>query len=316
MHYGVVVFGVKDTTEMMVAYISNNICKVDLIISIDSEISKKNEISGYKGLDAIAEQSGCAIFKAESYSLDDVITQEFVQKNSFDIGISMGWQRLIPISVLERFQYGIFGFHGSCGYLPYGRGRSPLNWSIINGDKRFILNLFKYDEKADSPNIFAKEMFSITEHDTIRTAQYKNMICAKHLVNKLLRAYENRYIEVNFVSKDFDTWFSKRTQEDGLIDFGDKTRNIYNLIRGISYPFPGAYGYIDNKKVYIWEAHPFDETLDFSMYRPGEVIDIYDNKLIIRTVDGSLLIDDYDCDFEIKIGNVFERNAKNRQFGE
>lgn len=117
-------------------------------------------------------------------------------------------------------------------------------------------------------------MFSITEHDTIRTAQYKNVICSKRLVYKLLKAYESKHIAINSLSRDFSRWFSKRTQEDGAIDFCDKTRDIYNLIRGTSFPFPGAYAYIDNKKVHIWETHPFDEIIDFSMYRPGEVIDI------------------------------------------
>ena len=46
----------------------------------------------------------------------------------------------------------------------------PLNWSMILGDTRFNLNLFRYDEKADSPNVFATEMFQINEHDDIRTA--------------------------------------------------------------------------------------------------------------------------------------------------
>lgn len=305
MRYKVVVFGVKDTSENIVEFIHENICKVDLVITISEDVLKRNKVAGYKGLHVLTEKYGIPVHEADSYFLTDEKTQSFIRDNSFDIGISMGWQRLVPPSVLEAFAYGIYGFHGNCGYLPFGRGRSPLNWSIILGDTRFNLNLFKYDEKADSPNIFATEMFAITEHDDIRTAQYKNMICAKNLIRKLLHAYQEGTVLIQTKSKDFDSWYGKRTAADGKIDFHDRTRNIYNLIRGVAAPFPGAFAMIEDKKVTIWRAHPFDEIIDFSAYAPGEVADVFDEKLVVRTVDGSLLIEEYECDFDIKVGDIF-----------
>ena len=306
MKYKVVVFGVKDTSENIVEFIQKTICPVDLVITISPEVTKKNQVSGYKGLSFLTEKYGIPVHEADSYFLTDEKTQVLLKENVFDIGISMGWQRLIPASVLERFQYGIYGFHGNCGYLPFGRGRSPLNWSIILGDTRFNLNLFRYDEKADSPNIFATEMFSLTEHDDIRTAQYKNMICSRNLIRRLLTAYQEGSITIRTDSKDFDSWYNKRTAVDGKIDFHERTRNIYNLIRGVAAPFPGAFAMLDGQKVTIWKAHPFDEMIDFSSYAPGEVIDVFDDKPIVRTVDGSLLIDNYECDKPIQPGNIFE----------
>lgn len=304
MKYNVVVFGVKDTSENIVEFINNTICPVDLVITISPEVTKKNQVSGYKGLSILTEKYGIPVHEADSYFLTDEKTQSFLEENEFDIGISMGWQRLIPPSVLDRFKYGIYGFHGNCGYLPFGRGRSPLNWSIILGDTRFNLNLFRYDEKADSPNVFATEMFSITPHDDIRTAQYKNMICSKSLIRKLLTAYKAGNIAINTESKDFDSWYNKRTAADGKIDFHERTRNIYNLIRGVAAPFPGAFAMLGDEKVTIWSAHPFDEMMDFSAYAPGEVIDIFDDRPIVRTVDGSLLINDYECARKLQVGDI------------
>lgn len=304
MKYRVVVFGVKDTSENIVEFIQNEICQVDLMITISPEVTKKNQISGYKGLSGLTEKYGIPVHEADSYFLTDEKTQKFLNENEFDIGISMGWQRLIPESVLKRFRYGVYGFHGNCGYLPFGRGRSPLNWSIILGDTRFNLNLFRYDEKADSPNIFATEMFSITPHDDIRTAQYKNMICSKNLIRKLLAAYKEGNIIIRTDSKDFDSWYNKRTAVDGKIDFHERTRNIYNLIRGVAAPFPGAFAMLGEQKVTVWEAHPFDEMIDFSAYAPGEIIDVFDDKPIVRTVDGSLLIDCYECERKLQAGDI------------
>ena len=306
MVYKVVIFGVKDTSANIIEFIHNNICPVDLIITIDQQVTTKNDISGYKGLGFFTGKYGIPVHEADSYFLTDEKTQKFLEENEFELGISMGWQRLIPKSVLDCFVYGIYGFHGNSGYLPFGRGRSPLNWSIILGDTRFNLNLFRYDEKADSPNVFATEMFSITPHDDIRTAQYKNMICSKNLIRKLLKAYEQGEIPIKTQSKDFDSWYGKRTAADGKIDFHHRTRDIYNLVRGVASPFPGAYAYIDDKKVIIWKAHPFDEMIDFSDYAPGEVIDVFDNKPVVRTVDGSLLIDEYETEMEIRTGDILQ----------
>lgn len=304
MKYKVVVFGVKDTSENIVSFIQEHICPVDLVVTISPEVTKKNQVSGYKGLSGLTEKYGIPVYEADSYFLTDEKTQKFFAENEFDIGISMGWQRLIPKSVLDRFAYGIYGFHGNAGYLPFGRGRSPLNWSIILGDTRFNLNLFRYDEKADSPNVFATEMFSITPQDDIRTAQYKNMICSKNLIKKLLAAYKEGNISVRTDYKDFDSWYNKRTAADGKIDFHGRTREIYNLIRGVAAPFPGAFAYVGEEKVTVWEAQPFDEMIDFSAYAPGEVIDVFDNHPIVRTVDGSLLIKKYESEKELQAGDV------------
>jgi len=306
MKYKVVVFGVKDTSENIVEFIHHNICQVDLVITIHKDVLNKNQVSGFKGLSVLTEKYQIPVFEAESYFLTDKKTCSFIAENEFEIAISMGWQRLIPAYVLEKFKYGVYGFHGNCGYLPFGRGRSPLNWSIINGDTRFNLNLFRYDENADSSNVFATEMFSITPHDDIRTAQYKNMICSKSLISKLLKAYAEKNIVIRTESKDFDSWYNKRTAADGKIDFHDRTRNIYNLIRGVAAPFPGAFAMCKEQKVTIWEAHPFDEIIDFSAYAPGEVVDVFDGKPVVRTVDGSLLIERYECEKELVTGDVLE----------
>lgn len=304
MHYKVTVFGVKDTSENIIEFIQSQICPVDLVITISPEVTKKNQVSGYKGLSFLTEKYGIPVFEADSYGLADEKTQAFIAENTFDIGISMGWQRLVPASVLDRFKFGVYGFHGNAGYLPFGRGRSPLNWSIILGDTRFNLNLFRYDEKADSPNIFATETFQIGPCDDIRTAQYKNMIVSKRLIKKLLTAYQAGQVDIDTESKDFDSWYTKRTAADGLVDFHGRTRDIYNLIRGVAAPFPGAYAYIAGKRITIWSAQPFDEMIDFSGYAPGEVADIFDGRLVVRTVDGSLLINKFDYDGEVCVGDI------------
>ncbi|MBR5970692.1 MAG: hypothetical protein IK016_10175 [Lachnospiraceae bacterium] len=349
MHYPIVFFGVKDTSETIINFMNEELRKPDLVVTLSAEARGKTEISGEAPLKALCERLGIPVFEAAKYKLDDDATNSFFKENSFDLGIVVGWQRLIPSHVLNAFSKGIFGFHGNAGYLPFGRGRSPLNWSILLGDTRFNLNLFRYDEHADSPNVFATEMFSLTEHDNIRTATYKNLICTKRLIAKLIAAYDaGGEIPIRTESRDFDSWYEKRTAQDGKIDWHARTREIYNLVRAVSEPFPGAYCYVEGRQkdnsarasgrtvhpaaqsvrtcdagdpadraiaagdlecpigplptLKAWEVHPFDEMIDFHDYAPGEIIDVFDGKPVVRTVDGSLLIDRYECDVPLKAG--------------
>ena len=69
---------------------------------------------------------------------------------------------------------------------------------------------------------------------------------------------------------------------------------------------PHAFAYIGGRKITIWSAQPFDEMIDLSDYAPGEIADIFDDRLVVRTVDGSLLINRYDYDGEVKVGDILK----------
>ncbi|MCL2655474.1 MAG: hypothetical protein FWD65_07280 [Coriobacteriia bacterium] len=304
MRYPVVVFGVKDTTKRFVEYLNQQGHHVDLVVTISEALTRDAVISGYSSMHALPA-ANTEVFEATSYTLDDAASAAFFKQNTFGIGLSMGWSRLIPKEVLDRFDSGVFGLHGSCGYLPFGQGRATLNWSLIRGDWRYVMHLFKLDQYPDSPNIYAKEMFEVNEFDDIRSLQYKDLIVSQRLVSRLLRDYaEEKPLLVTRADNDGKQWYRGRTPEDGRIDIAAKTREIYNLIRGVTRPFPGAFAFVEGQRLLIWAARPFDRMMDFSDYRTGEIIDIFDENILMRTVDGSLLITDYYCEVNLKAGNL------------
>lgn len=304
MRYPVTVFGVKDTTKNFVEYINQHVCHVDLVVTISEELTKNAVVSGYSPMSAL-RMAGTEVFETTAYTLDDAVSIAFFEQNTFGIGISMGWSRLIPESVLGRFDTGVFGLHGSCGYLPFGQGRATLNWSLIRGDWRYVMHLFKLDKYADSPNIYAKEMFEVNEFDDIRTMQHKDLIVSRRLVSGLLRDYtEGRPIVTTHADNDVKQWYKGRVPEDGRIDMTMKTREIYNLVRGVTRPFPGAFAFVNGERVVIWKARPFDRMMDFSAFKLGEIIDMFDKCFLVRTVDGSLYVTDYACAASIKPGDV------------
>lgn len=305
MKFKVVVFGVKNTTKYFIEYIEKNIMKIDLIVSIDYEVTKKNHIAGYHNLKKLAESLDIKYLAVNDYSLSKENTIEFFRDNEFEIGISIGWQRLIPKQILKRFKYGVFGFHGSAGYLPFGKGRSPLNWSIIKDYTRFINHCFRYDTSPDSGSIYSTKIFQITEFDTIKTLQIKVMLVGKEQIRNLLTDYKNDSLQLKKQNNNGEmTWFKKRRPEDGKIPLYSSTKDMYNLIRAVTYPFTGAFFHLNNKKIIIWQAYPFDYFIDFYEHKVGEIIDVFNRDFIIKTIDGSLIVTKYEFDGIIKSGDI------------
>ncbi|STX29745.1 Polymyxin resistance protein PmrI [Legionella beliardensis] len=288
-HYRVCFFGVKETTRLIVEYLHAHKVHIDLIISIDESVLLKNHVADYCSLAETAKRIGADFYCVKDYSLKR-LNDEFFAKHTFGVGIVYGWQRLIPSSIISKFQYGIFGFHASPEALPGGRGRSPLNWGIILGKKKLYNHCFKYVTEADAGEIYSVKVFSITSHDTIMTVLYKSLLTAREEIIKLLQDIKLGPLKLQ--PQNGKPWFfPKRTPEDGLIDFTkDKTNTIINLVRGVSRPFPGAFCYTYDGKLIIWEAWEFDRLIDFSAWQPGQVVDVLYEMPVVRTIDGSIVI--------------------------
>ena len=103
MHYRVVVFGVKDTTAEIVRFVQEKLCPVDLVVTIHPDVLSGNQVSGYEGLSWLEDKYGIPVYETHSYGLKDEETTKFFAENTFELGISMGWQRLLPGFVLSRF---------------------------------------------------------------------------------------------------------------------------------------------------------------------------------------------------------------------
>lgn len=294
--YKITIFGVKETTKIIAEYLYHNGIKVDLIISIDPSVVEKNMISDYMDLEYLAKSIGAEYYGAKDYALKQ-LDDDFFQKNKFEIGLVYGWQRLIPEKIMTKFSKGLFGFHASPDVLPKGRGRSPLNWAIILGKTTLYNHFFRYVSEADAGDIYSITEFEITPHDTILTLLYKSLLIAKKEIVQLIHDANAGILQLTPQSGDSYS-FKKRSPKDGLICFEtNSTKDIVNLIRAVTKPFPGAFCFTEQgQKIIVWEAWAFDGFIDFSNYQLGEVIDNLYDMPVIKTKDGSIILKDYEGD--------------------
>ena len=279
--------------ELFQSLLKNGIV-FDHIVTVHPSDMEKHVISGYKDFSDIAEEYNIPIYHVKSYSLKDRADIDFFKEHKFDLLIQGGWQRLFPEAVLDTLSIGAVGVHGSSDFLPKGRGRSPMNWSIIEDKKRFILHLFLIKPGVDDGDVFDYEIFDINEFDTIKTLYYKNTILTKRMILRNIPKLLSGDIKTT-PQEGIPSYYPKRTPDDGLIDWEEMdVRFIYNFIRAQTRPYPGAFGLIDGKKYKIWGSKVFDTRISYPDFKYGTCVEKFGDDMIINCRGGLLLIDDYE----------------------
>jgi methionyl-tRNA formyltransferase len=267
---------------------------VDLLLTISRSVAEAEGVSGYVDLEPLARQLGIPVRIAERYSLEADDDLAMFERERFSVLIQGGWQRLIPRRVLDALEVGAIGVHGSADPLPKGRGRSPLNWSILEGRKRFVLQFFLMTAGVDDGAVFASEDFDLTPFDTIRTAYYKNaIITARVLARDIPRLRSGELRPRPQVG--IPSYYSKRTPDDGKIDWEEMdVWQIHDLVRAVTRPYPGAFGLLDGQERRIWRAQVFDTRILYEGRPYGAVVERFDDALIVNCRGGLLLIEDFE----------------------
>ncbi len=263
-------------------------------VTLSPARAEKAKVSGYRRFDDLAQHFDVPVYYAQSYNLKHPTDQAFFAQQQFDILVQGGWQRLFPEAILDALRIGALGVHGSADFLPKGRGRSPLNWSLIEDKKRFIMSLFLITPGIDDGDVVDFEMFDITPFDTIRTLYYKYAIVTQRMeertIPQLLNGTAKRYPQTGT-----PTHYPKRGPEDGAIDW--ETMDvwaIHNFIRAQTRPYPGAFATLDGRVFTIWGAQVFDTRITYPDLPYGAVVEAFDHHVVVKCRGGLLLVTDYE----------------------
>ena len=283
----------------VIDYLISHGIKITYFISLNPEQAKKYNVSGYVSYERLAAKHKIPIYFPKTYSLKDDEDLGFFQKNNFDLLILVGWQRLIPEQVLNTLRIGGLGIHGSSEYLPKGRGRSPVNWSLIEGKKRYILHIFLLTPGVDDGDILDQQIFDINDWDTCRTINYKIFIVQKRMLKDLIpKLFENKFQRIP--QRGEPTYYPKRNPEDGKIDWNKQVFEIYNFIRALTRPYPGAFSYINGTRINIWKAQPFDTRITYINAKNGEIVEKFSTgDFVVQCKSGTLLVTDYEGDVHV-----------------
>jgi methionyl-tRNA formyltransferase len=305
------IVGCKHTTLEFLEGLEQIDIKVDYVITILPSKGKSQKVAGYLDLRPFLKEKGIECVIANKYSLKSEQDEIRMKDLKVDMLLVIGWQRLIPSWFLASLTIGAFGMHGSNKPLPHGRGRSPLNWSLIQNKKMFFTHLFQYKPGVDDGDIVDVQTFDITPFDDCRTLHYKNLLSMIKICEKNIPLLLDKAVEIRPQADIEPSYYPKRTKEDGVIYWKKASEDIYNLVRAVTRPFPGAFTFLDKIEIIIWKAIPFDTHLNWLKATFGEIIFVFHNgDFIVKTGDTSLLVSDYQNYkmTSLDVGKIFHHN--------
>lgn len=250
---------------------------IDLVVTLDAR--KAGQTSGYVDFRPLSEQYKSPLLEVVDINVPKCISE--IKKLGPDLIIVCGWQRLLGKEVLSIPKKGCIGFHSSL--LPKYRGRAPVNWAIIMGEKETGVTMFYLDKGSDSGDIIAQKIFPITLADNCATV-YKKAAAASSdlLLDHLPLIKQDKVVRAHNPSRSYPE-YPKRSPEDGLIDFQRSALDVYNWIRALTKPYPGAFFYHNGRKIRVWRSEI------------GKRSD--KNKIVMSTADLPVTLTDWEyCD--------------------
>ena len=218
-----------------------------------------------------------------------------------DLFVIVGF-RMLPEAVWSMPKLGTFNLHAAL--LPQYRGAAPINWAVINGESLTGVTTFMIDSKIDTGGIILRQEHRIGPADTAGDVHDALMGIGSELVLQTVEGLIQGNVETR-VQRSFIQGSEllhpapKLTRELCHIDWNDTTKNIYNLVRGLS-PYPTAYTELAVAEA---DAAPvqlkvfFGEPLEESLLptprpAPGTVLSDGKNYLAVATADGALSLKD------------------------
>ena len=228
------------------------------------------------------------------YTTEEVNSPQWIAKIAAvnpDIIFSFYYRKMISRGILDLPKVGAFNLHGS--FLPAYRGRCPVNWVIINGEAQTGVTLHYMIDKPDAGDIAGQKAVAIDLSDTAKTLYDKLCLAAKGLLEEVLPLIKKGQIPRQKQDLKAGSYYDGRRPEDGRIDWNKSADEIYNLIRAVTEPYPGAFALLDNdEKIIIWWAEP---TVLEEAVIPGKLV-ITNKEVLVQTGKNAIKL----LDIEVK----------------
>lgn len=230
-----------------------------------------------------------------------------------DLIVVCGYKYIIPSQIFNIPRLRTINIHPS--YLPKYRGQHVINWAIINGESETGVTVHFVDEGIDTGDIIVQKKIPILLDDTASTLSDKIYCEASELLKYVLdNISSGKELKAKKQDNSKASYFRPRNPQDGIIDWNKDGVNVYNLIRALVKPWPGAYTYMKSEKIIFWSAQFEACSHDFS---PGTIIDILGSNLVISVNNGKLSVNKYmsldkngkEINLKYKIGNKFEKES-------
>jgi methionyl-tRNA formyltransferase len=169
-----------------------------------------------------------------------------------DFLFSFYYRAMIPAPLLAAARRGALNMHGSL--LPHYRGRAPVNWAILRGERESGATLHYMVARADAGDIVDQLAVPILEDDDAREVFGKVTVAAEVILARSLPGLIAGTAPRRAQPLLPDSYFGRRRPEDGRIDWQQGARPIHDLVRAVAPPFPGAFAEVAGERWGIYRT--------------------------------------------------------------
>lgn len=253
---------------------------IPLVVTVPDKPKGRGLLTHQSEIKKFAIQNNINVLQPENLNNDNFVNQ--IKLSNPDLIVVVAF-RILPKEVFSIPKSGTFNLHASL--LPKYRGAAPINWALINGEKKTGVTTFFLQEKVDTGNIIMQKEISIDDDDNAGTLHDKLAILGSEVVIETIRKIENDELELISQNDAEATKAPKISKEICKINWNNSSHNINNLIRGLS-PYPSAYTLFESKNFKITKSKITNIGFDSE---PGTFV-VNGKKLFVNTNDKLLEI--------------------------
>ena len=224
----------------------------------------------------------------ETRDVNAPATVNAVRKLEPELIFVVGWSQLVHDAFIASARVGVLGMHPTL--LPRHRGRAPIPWAILTGLARTGVTLFEIvDGTADSGAIVGQAVVDVSPDETATTLFARiadaHVALIRELVPQLVAGTAPR-IEQDPTRAS--SW-PKRAPTDGIIDWETRAPYLYDWVRAQTRPYPGAFTFLGDEKVIVWDARPVE--LD-ERAPAGTIVEIGSRGPVVACGEGGLVLEE------------------------
>lgn len=236
----------------------------------------------FSAVKEVAVKHDIKVFQPEKLK-DDREAIEYLKDIRPDFIIVVAFGQILTKEVLDIPKYGCINLHASL--LPMYRGAAPLNWVVINGEKKSGNTTMLMDVGLDTGDMLLKDEVEITENMTAGELHDILMVRGGNLLIETIEGVTNG--TVKGIKQEGETCYAKMLSKNtGKISWDKSAREIHNLIRGLN-PWPIAHTTYKDDNMKIYESEVLNEN---SNKEPGTILSVNKTGMKVSCNEGILLV--------------------------
>jgi methionyl-tRNA formyltransferase len=240
---------------------------IEAVVSLRPETAAGRSGNGSSEYRTLCRRLGLRLHEVDS--INDVTSVELLRSLDLDLAFVIGWTELLRPAVLTLARIGMIGAHASL--LPHDRGRAPINWALIRGDRQTGNTLFWLTAGVDAGDVIDQVTLPITPYDTCASLYRKIAETNRDMILRALPALLVGQRPGRPQGPPSGPPLPKRRPEDGCLDWTRSSDEIYDFVRALTRPYPGAFTGDGADRLTIWRCARLPDAVSVQA-RPGEVL--------------------------------------------